>query len=47
MYTVKFETFLFDQFLKKYDMFYFIKLVGSNTFNQDFKVPHKKKKTRK
>ena len=30
MYTTKFETFLFDQILKKQDVFLFIKLESSN-----------------
>ena len=28
MYAAQFETFSVDQFLKKHDVFYFIKLVG-------------------
>ena len=43
IYTAKSETFLFDQILKKWDVFLLIKLFWGKTFNQDFKLPHKKK----
>ena len=43
MYMGKFETFLFGQGLKKWDMFKFIKLVSWKISNQNFKLPNKKK----